>query len=339
MRYHTRQFSDAKTRVQQARAMLGFLAESLQATKSPWGAMLLEEAQWLRQQPDGYIYHDHLEAVNEPVYFHDFIERAAKHGLRYLAEADFRSMLVGDLPPQVGQMLAKIALDLLQREQFLDFLRNQTFRRTLVTHDNAKPTRKISLERVFGLRIATQAQPTSASPDECSEAPEAFHAPQGGQVTTRRPLTKAAMMALIHNTPAAIGFDELYGLAQERLGAHHAASGDDRKALASDILQSFAAGVVELHSAPSPFVIAPGMRPVASPVATLLAGRSSQVTNLRHEWITLDDEARRLLPMLTGNRTEQELATVAWPSDPEQVALGKLRQALSRLARQALLVG
>jgi hypothetical protein len=81
------------------------------------------------------------------------------------------------------------------------------------------------------------------------------------------------------------------------------------------------------------------VRPVASPVATLLAGRSTQVTNLRHEWITLDDEARRLLPMLTGNRTEQELATLAWPTEPEQVALGKLRQALSRLARQALLVG
>jgi DNA-binding SARP family transcriptional activator len=81
------------------------------------------------------------------------------------------------------------------------------------------------------------------------------------------------------------------------------------------------------------------MRPVASPVATLLAGRSTQVTNLRHEWITLDDEARRLLPMLTGKRTEQELATLAWPSEPEQAALGKLRQALSRLARQALLVG
>ena len=34
MLYHTRQFSDAKTKVLQARAMLDFLAQSLQATKS-----------------------------------------------------------------------------------------------------------------------------------------------------------------------------------------------------------------------------------------------------------------------------------------------------------------
>ena len=146
------------------------------------------------------------------------------------------------------------------------------------------------------------------------------------------------MMALLQSAPAAIGFDELYGLAQGRLGAHPAASGDDRKALASDMLQSFAAGVVELHSIQLPFVIEPGVRPLASAVATLQAGRGTQVTNLRHESITIDDEARRLLPMLTGSHTEQELATLAWPSDPEQVALEKLRQALSRLARQALLV-
>src|SRR5450755_1999859 len=64
MLYHTRQFSDAKTRVLQARAMLDFLAESLKATASTWGAMLLEEAQRVRQMPDGYIYHEHLETVN-----------------------------------------------------------------------------------------------------------------------------------------------------------------------------------------------------------------------------------------------------------------------------------
>src|SRR6266478_9537585 len=37
MRYHTRQFSDAKTRVAQARAMLDFLAESLQGDTSAYG--------------------------------------------------------------------------------------------------------------------------------------------------------------------------------------------------------------------------------------------------------------------------------------------------------------
>jgi hypothetical protein len=104
------------------------------------------------------------------------------------------------------------------------------------------------------------------------------------------------------------------------------------------MLQSFAAGVVELHSMASPFVIEPGMQPQASAVAALQAGRSAQVTNLRHESITLDDETRRLLPMLTGDRNEQEIAKLVWPDAPADVALATLRQALSRLGRQAFLV-
>jgi methyltransferase-like protein len=339
MRYHTRQFTDARTKVLQARAMLDFLAESLDGTSSPYSAMLLAEAHGIRQQPDAYIYHDHLEEVNEPVYFHDFIGRAASHGLRYLAEAEFGSMLAADQSPQVGQMLAKIAPDLLRREQFLDFLRNQTFRRTLLTHDSATLTRKVSPERIFGLRVSTYAQPVNPSPDEASWAPEAFRAPKGGTVTTALPLTKAAMMVLVQHSPKAIGFDELCGLAQSRLGALHSASIDDRNALASGLLQGYSVGVVGLHSTPSPFVVDPGAQPEASAVARLQADRGAQVTNLRHEWITLDDEARRLLPLLTGAHTEQEIATLAWPDVPPHAALAKLQQALSGLARQALLVG
>ena len=131
----------------------------------------------------------------------------------------------------------------------------------------------------------------------------AFRAPDGGTVAVRRSLTKAAMMALAQNAPRAIGFDELCDLAQARLGMTHAASMGDRNGLASDLLHSFAAGVVELHSTRSPFVTAPGTHPQASAVARLQAGRSAQVTNLRHEWITLDDEMRRVLPLVEDRKS------------------------------------
>jgi SAM-dependent methyltransferase len=337
MRYHAQRFADPRIKVQQARALLDFLAESLQASSSTYGAMLLDEALRVRQQPDAYIFHDHLEVVNEPVYFHQFIAHASRHGLRYLAEAEFRNMLTGDLSPQAGQMLGKIAPDLLQREQLLDFLRNQTFRQTLLTHDNATLTRTLSPERIFSLRIATQAQPVNPVPDEKSSAPESYRAPDGALLTTGRPLTMAAMMVLIQRTPRALGFDELCGLGQARLGTQQAATVVDRNELASDLLQSFAAGVVELHSIPSPFVTEPGARPQASAVARLQAVRGAQITNLRHEWITVDAESRRLLAELTAERSAPEIAARMWPELPADVAQEKLRQALAGLARQALL--
>ena len=128
-------------------------------------------------------------------------------------------MLGGELSPQVGQMLAKIAPDLLRREQFLDFLRNQTFRRTLLTHDSATLRRKVSPEPIFGLRVSTYAQPVNPSPDEASSAPETFRTTMGGALTTVVSLTKAAMMVLVQHSPKAIGFEDLCGLAQSRLDA------------------------------------------------------------------------------------------------------------------------
>jgi cyclopropane fatty-acyl-phospholipid synthase-like methyltransferase len=338
MQYHTRRFPDARTRVLQARALLEFFAEALQNDASAYGAALRDEAQRLRQQPDFYIFHDHLEEVNQPMYFHEFMARATRHGLRFLAEADFRTMLSHDLSPKVAQTLAHVAPDLLQREQMLDFLRNQTFRQTLLVHEAVTLTRRLSPTRLFALYVATRAAPVRAEPDIGSAAIEEFRTPEGAVLTTHRPVTKAAMLDLAQRSPMACGFDELCSRAHARLGGQGVLSVDDRDALASDLLQCYAAGVVELQSTASPFVIEHGAQPEASPVARLQASRGIQVTNLRHEFITLDDDSRRLLALLDGSRSIDELAPHAWQGDSWGAAAAKVGSTLARLARQALLV-
>ncbi|MEO8739184.1 MAG: methyltransferase regulatory domain-containing protein [Casimicrobiaceae bacterium] len=338
MQYHTRRFTGPKTRVLQARALLDFFAESLQNDASAYGAMLRDEALRLRQQPDFYIFHEHLEDVNLPMYFHEFMTRATRHGLRYLAEADFRTMLTHDLAPAVAQTLAHLAPDLLQREQMLDFLRNQAFRQTLLVHEAAPLNRRLSPERLFSLFIATRATPVSAMPDIASAGTEEFRTPEGAMLTAHRSATKAAMVVLAERSPMACAFDELCALAQARLGGQGSLSREDRDALASDLLQCYAAGVVELQSAASPFVIDPGARPEAGRVARWQAPRNAQVTNLRHEFLTLDEAARRLLVLLDGTRTQNELAALASPDvEPGAASIG-LQSTLGRLARQALLV-
>jgi SAM-dependent methyltransferase len=336
MLYQARRFDDPATRVKQARAVLDFLAESLQDDASGYGAMLRGEASRLRQQPDFYIYHDHLEEVNDALYFHQFVERAAAHGLRYLGEADFKRMLLHDLAPGVATMLSRIAPDLLQREQFLDFLRNQTFRQTLLMHEATTLTRTISPDRIYSLHIATRAAPSRPAPDIASSTAEEFRMPDGSALKSQRPLTKAAMMVLIDHSPLAIGFDALHAMVAARLGmATPPAAG--RAELASDLLQSFAAGVVEIHATASPFVVDPGDTPRGSAVARLQATRGTQVTNLCHEWIALDEPARRLLGLLDGRTSRSALAALAWPGTDVAAARTLLDDALSGLARQALL--
>ncbi len=124
------------------------------------------EAEYLRKQADYYILHDHLEEVNEPLYFHQFIERAARHGLGYLGEANFATMLGTGFSPKVIETLARVAPDVLKREQFIDFLHARTFRETLLVRSDVAldaqgvpRARDVAARRVEGRARARQAGP------------------------------------------------------------------------------------------------------------------------------------------------------------------------------------
>ena len=135
---------------------------------SAYGIALRTEADHLRKQADYYILHDHLEEVNEPLYFHQFIERAARHGLGYLGEANFVTMLGGGFSQRVNETLARVAPEILKREQFIDFLRARTFRETLLVHRGVQLNRKISPDRVMALRIASRAKRLLPAPSRIS---------------------------------------------------------------------------------------------------------------------------------------------------------------------------
>ena len=95
MLYHTRNISDPGERAAAALSLIDFLAKMApDAQQSVYAAFL---NQYLETRPRQYaaddvgaaavLLHNELEAVNTPLYFHQFIEQASEHGLRYLAEA------------------------------------------------------------------------------------------------------------------------------------------------------------------------------------------------------------------------------------------------------------
>jgi SAM-dependent methyltransferase len=81
--------------------------------------------------PDDVLFHDDLAPVNEPSWFHEFVEHAARHRLQFLGEADPHEMfdLRGRLQDVEGE----------QRE---DFRKQRSFRQTLLCR------REVPLRRV-----------------------------------------------------------------------------------------------------------------------------------------------------------------------------------------------
>jgi len=147
MNYHIQYISNPKEKAQQSRSILQFILNGIRDDKSPYSKFLESEIKILSQQQDSYLYHEHLEENNNPVYFYEFAQHAKQHNLDYLADADIAQMFVGNLPHSVAQEFSKIT-DIVRLGQYMDFVRNQRFRQTLLCHDNVQLNRNICFEKL-----------------------------------------------------------------------------------------------------------------------------------------------------------------------------------------------
>jgi SAM-dependent methyltransferase len=313
MGYHTRRLTDPKARAAQARALLSFLARSVPVEGNAYGNLIREEEKALRDQLDAYLLHDQLEAVNEPVYLYQFVEHTERAGLRYLGEADMGTTIDAQLPPQLSDVVAKLADDLLGREQYLDFLTNRMFRQTLLCHREVSPRRPPRPEHLALFRAASRARCLSAVPDLRSARVEEFRGPKGPSVGTDHAPTKAAFLYLAEVWPLSVPLDELQAVSRARLAAEavvvqeEAAYARDNYLLAENLLQAFLSGVIELHLHAPPLTIQPGRFPRVPGFARRQARERDRVTNLRHEVVPLDDVSRHLFVLLDGSRDREAL--------------------------------
>jgi len=310
MQYHARLFEVAM-QVPQARALLDFLAQNVPTENNPYGILLKQELEMLRYQLDSYLFHEHLEEVNEPIYFHQFIERAAVHRLQYLGEAEFSTMLASNFAPQVAETLRKVAPDIIRMEQYMDFLRNRTFRQTLLVHQDRVLKRDLNFQNILDFYVASPVKPVSEKPDIQSLAIEQFRAPNGATLQTANPITKAAMIILGEHWPQPLAFAELRNAARDRLGPVRIQEAStialDAQVLGTDILQCYTADLVELQIRAPEFTLQSGERPLASPLARLQAESGLHVTNLRHEIVNLDEFNRQLIRLVDGSRDRAAL--------------------------------
>ena len=132
--------------------MLNFVSENIKTASDPYKKTLENEIKMLQELDDNYLLHDHLEAVNEPSYFYEFMDKAGKYGLTYLAEADLPSMYLGNQTDAVADILSQIN-DTVRQEQYVDFISNRRFRMTLLAKEGVSLNRTLSPESVAGLRL------------------------------------------------------------------------------------------------------------------------------------------------------------------------------------------
>jgi methyltransferase-like protein len=313
--------------------------------ENPYGQFLRSELEHLRQAPDAYLYHDHLEEHNSPLYFHQFVDRAAAHGLRYLADVDLFTMVSQNLPKSVAQPLHQVSADLIQLEQYIDFLRNRTFRQSLLCHAQHTPNYQLEPEALTRCFIGSQLRPASADPDLYRAVREHFQGPSGAFAYATNPIVKAALVVLGQAWPQMLPFEDLYAQAQARLAGGRQAgappSGDEEPQLKQGLLKFYTINnnLVDLRLRPLGVRTQPGPRPLTRRLARWQAQSGRPVTNLRHEIVDVDKFGRQVLQRLDGQHTQpdlvQALVTVV---EAGQLAVWQQKQKATDLGQREQLV-
>ena len=328
--FHTGGLDDARERVAQARALLRFLLAG-SPPDQPFAAAMRGHVERLLDSDDALLAHDELSEDNASVYFHEFAGHAARHGLQYLAEADFFEMQTGVMPDEVSDALREVD-DVVRREQYLDFLKGRMFRQTLLCRAEARVDRRPRPEVIERLAVSSPARAIGAPG---ADDRVTFEGPAGSTLTTDHPLVTRALARVGECWPAAVPVRELLaGETRQR----------DRVALCDALLRAYGANLVQLHVHPPSLAVSPGERPAASPLARHQAREGPVVTNLRHARVRIEDDlGRRLVELLDGSRDRAALAAElhafvreSGTPVPDDLEDG-LERSLRGLARLALL--
>lgn len=308
MAFRTNGTEGALPRVRQAREVLDFMAGN--ATQgTPFASFLSGEAALLRAAEDGYVFHEYLERHNAPVYFHQFAAQAGQAGLQYLGDASPQTLSDGALSAEAVETLSRMGNgDVLQTEQYLDFLRNRSFRESLLVHREIPLQRQFDLQALQALYFAAPVAAIAGDFDASTSDTVDFSLPDGSRFAVSNMLVKALLKTFANRWPRSATYAELTQDIEAQLqGAPSVAQGEE---LSRYLLAGFLHGTIEMTVAPWRCGTLGEKNPSVSILARQQAQDNLPIVDLRHRIIQDSPGLRLILPYLDGQRSITEIGTL-----------------------------
>jgi methyltransferase-like protein/protein-L-isoaspartate O-methyltransferase len=309
MVFHVRRWDKPEDRVGQARGLLDWLVKTVPPDDNAYSSLLRGESERIRNNADSYVLHEHLETINEPIYFYQFADAAAAKGLQFIAEAQSGARWLEGLGPDADQAVRQVARDVVEYEQYLDFLRNRMFRRSLLCHADLPLDRNLDPKRVRRLYVASGA--VAEGPVNAATNEEARFRIEDGVLTTTSPLVKGALSVLASRWPEAMAVEDLIRETLTRMSAGATIPPERTEEyannLAINIAQSFTRRVVELYSSPPRVRAVADEFPKTTALARMQVATQPHVTTLLHEVIKIDALGRKLVSLADGTRNRAGL--------------------------------
>ena len=132
MCFHAQKFQGTAEKAAQSRALVKFIADS-RIKPDYYTEVFRAQLGRLTKHCDESLYHDDLNPLAQPCYFHEFMAEAARHDLQYIGEAvpddSDRALFT---PETLRRMSELEGANEIVREQYKDFLCGTGFRHTLL---------------------------------------------------------------------------------------------------------------------------------------------------------------------------------------------------------------
>jgi methyltransferase-like protein len=289
------------------------LASVVAGHDKPYARCLREEAEKIVGHDESYLAHDYLEESNHPVYLHEFVDRAAAHGLHYLTEAEYWTTAAA-APAELFKGFENATNDWLGREQLYDFIKGRAFRHAVLCRQGTARSPTPSAQAIKSLRISSLVRPATECGAPHPDGGEEFQNFRGEHaLTTNDPVVKNALRILNAARPHSLPYGSLWAQTEERLTSSSIAVGPDTHSsaspgqLAETLLGLFTHNIVELHIHEPAFTSDISAFPCASPVARRQAVTKPRVANLRHRMVALSDFDQLVLPHLDGKHDRRAI--------------------------------
>ncbi|MCB0345838.1 MAG: methyltransferase regulatory domain-containing protein, partial [Bdellovibrionales bacterium] len=307
MRFHVRDAADAVSIVKGAREIVEFVSSAIPEELSSHSNTLANINALISKTMGQQLLHDHLEVHNNPVYFYEFASKASHAGLRYVGDALFGSMGSLELSPEMRQKLHEYSGgQIVQTEQYLDFIRNRSFRQTLLCHKSREMNRTVHPSTVFQCAMATQLQASTSSPDMTEGAAVEFMLPGSrAKVVVTSSLVKHALRILEAAWPTSMAFNDLISSVKQKMAGKESNSIEEQ--LSGMVLELYAKAVLMLFSVGPKLEITYGAAPRPFAPGKLYAARQQSTVNAYHQAVVLNDFNRMVLTSLDGQKTLEQI--------------------------------
>lgn len=349
MRFHAKDTTDPLEKVEKGKAVLKFVADAVESD-SVYQAMLKLEIGQIEERSIQNVFHDDFADVNQPFYFHEFVDQISRNGLHYLAEADPISLNTGGLPAKIAESLGNFDGDLVRREQIMDFVKCRRFRSSLMCRSGLKPDRNPQPAILEGMRISSHVEFIGSPDDLADPEPMRFLGPNDATLEINHPLTKASLIYLTRTWSRSTPFPELIKEARNLLSVFDDDSmASESQQTAAFLIQLYTAGFVRLHLHTPKFAFEAGEYPTASSFARWQISRGSKsVATLNGLNLEPEFEAvRTLISLLDGTRDRaalfNEMKNMFEVPDDQRVAFeanlpDMIDSNLAKLAESGLLI-